>query len=131
MNFHNSSQPFLRSINQVGAETESLSQKMIKFPTSFSFWKPVGKILFFVLPLVLAVNMYTSSVANRMNKAIIVVDNIHHELMDRNIELRAMKAQLRNPEQLQEMVAEKLSLYSHTKGQVGIFDRRKGYFTYL
>ncbi len=75
--------------------------------------------------------MYVSSAAGRINESIIVADNYHHELMDRNIELRAMKAQLRNPEQLQELVAEKLSLYVHTKGQVGKYNRRKGYFIYL
>ena len=132
MNFHNSSQPYIQAINQANAAPQSLGQRLAKrLPTSISFWRQVGKILFFVLPIVLAVNMYVSSSVSKINKSIVAVDNMHHELMDRNIELRAMKAQLRNPEQLQKIAAEKLSLYVHTKGQVGKFNRRKGYFIYL
>jgi hypothetical protein len=131
MNFHNSSQSYLRSINQAGVEPQSLIQRLATFPINLSFWKPVGKMLFFILPVVLAVNMYVSSAAGGINQSIIEADNYHHELMDRNIELRAMKAKLRNPGQLQELVAEKLSLYVHAKGQVGKYNRRKGYFIYL
>jgi len=131
MNIYNSSQSYLRPINQVVSGQQSLWQRFEKFPTSISFWKPVGKFLIFVLPVVLVVNLYVSSSVAEINMSVMVADNNHHELMDRNIELRAMKAQIRNPERLQELAAEKLSLYVHTKGQVGKFNRRKGYFIYL
>lgn len=130
MNFQSTSQPYMRPIIQIGVGQHSLPRRR-GWIASTSFWRPVGKILFLMLPFVLAVNMYVASLVSRTDESIITADNRHHDLMDKNIELRAMKARLRGDEQFQQLAAEKLSLYVHTKGQVGIFDQRKGYFIYL
>ncbi len=87
--------------------------------------------MFFLLPLVLAVNLYVVSSVSKINDSIIAADNNYHELMDKNIELRAVKARVRDPEQLQKLAADKLSLFVHSKGQVGKYNPRKGYFIYL
>jgi len=133
MNVNNSSQPYLSSVVQAGAGRRSpgLRIKVGKLPRDTAFWRPVGKTLLLLLPLVLAVNLYVVSSASRINESIISVDNRHHQLMDQNIELRAMRAHVRTPEYLQQLAQEKLSLYVHRKGQVGKYDPRKGYFTYL
>lgn len=131
MSVNNSSQPYMRSVAQVGVGQRSLGLRIGKLPSGTLFWRPVGKTLFLLLPLVLAVNLYVVSSVSKINESIVAVDNFHHELMDKNIELRAMKAQARDPEQLQKLAADKLSLYVHTKGQVGKYNHRKGYFIYL
>jgi len=131
MNFHSTSQSYMRPVIQVGVGQHSLPQRKGSLPTSIDFWGPVGKILLALLLIVLAVNMYIAYSAGKVNESMIAADNKRHELMDKNIELRATKARLRGDEQFQKLAAEKLSLYAHTKGQVGKFDRRKGYFIYL
>lgn len=131
MNFHNTSQPYMRPVIQIGVGQHSMPRKRRGFPTSMVFWRPVGKILLTLLLLVLAINLYITYSLSKVSEATIAADNKRHELMDKNIELRATKARLRAEEQLQQLAAEKLSLHVHTKGQVGIFDHRKGYFIYL
>ena len=131
MNFQSTSQPYIRSFIQVGAGQYSCRQKKRNFPTGVTFWSSVGKIAVLLLPVVLAVNIYVTSSINKTNDLVITADNKRHELMDKNIELRAMKARLRVDEQFQQLAADKLSLYVHTKGQIGTFNRRKGYFTYF
>ncbi|MBW1634833.1 MAG: hypothetical protein JRJ68_01035 [Deltaproteobacteria bacterium] len=133
MNAGNSSQPYITSVAQmgVGRRVPGLRFKVGKLPRDTAFWRPVGKTLLLLLPLALAVNLYVVSATNQINESIIGVDNRHHELMDQNIELRAMRAYVRAPEQLQRLAGEKLSLYAHKKGQVGKYNSRKGYFTYL
>ncbi len=131
MNFNNSSQPYVSSVAQVTVGQRLQGLRIGKLPSGMTLWRPVGKTLFLLLPLVLAVNLYVVSSVSKINDSIIAVDNKHHELMDKNIELRAMKARLRVDEQFQQLAADKLSLYVHTKGQVGTFNRRKGYFSYF
>jgi len=130
MNFQSTSQPYMRPIIPIGVGQHSLSRRKSCF-ASLSFWRPVGKILFLMLPFVLAINMYVAASVSRIDESIIAADNRHHDLMDKNIELRATKARLRGKEQFQQLAAEKLFLYVHKKGQVGIFNQRKGYFIYL
>jgi len=131
MNFHTTSQAYMRPVIQVGLGQRSLCQRKGSFPVGIAFWRSVGKILLVLLPFVLAINMYVTSSVGKVGESIIAADNKRHELMDKNIELRSKKAWLRVDEQFQQLAAEKLSLYVHRKGQVGIFNKRKGYFIYL
>ncbi len=131
MNFHGTSQGYMRPAIQVGLGRRSLRQRKGSFPVSIAFWRPVSKILLVLLPLVLAINMYVTSSVSKVGVSIIAADNKRYELMDKNIELRAKRAWLRADEQFQQLAAEKLSLYVHRKGQVGTFNKRKGYFIYL
>jgi hypothetical protein len=131
MNFQNTSQPYMRPVIQIGVGQHSLRRRKSSFPVSISFWRPVGKVLFLLIPVMLAINMCLASFVSKTNESLITAANNRHELMDKNIELRAMKARLRGQEQFQQLAAEKLSLYVHKKGQVGVFSKRKGYFIYL
>ena len=131
MNFHSTSQAYMRPVIQVGPGQRSLPQRKASFPATIAFWRPVGKILLVLLSIVLAINMYVTSSLDKAGESIIAADNKRHELMDKNIELRAKKAWLRADEQFQQLAGEKLSLYVHRKGQVGTFDQRKGNFIYL
>ncbi|MCK5515516.1 MAG: hypothetical protein KAI39_01480 [Desulfobulbaceae bacterium] len=131
MNFQNTSQPYMRPVIQIGVGQHSLRRRKSSFPVSITFWRPVGKVLFLLIPLMLAINLGVASLASNTNESIIALENKRHELMDKNIELRAKKARLRGQEQFQQLAAEKLSLYVHKKGQVGVFSKRKGYFVYL
>lgn len=131
MNFHGTSQPYMRPVVQIGIGHRSLPRVRNSFPTSIAFWRPVCKIILPLLPLVLAINMYVSYSVGKTMESIVAADNKRHGLMDKNIELRAMKARLRGDEEFRRLAAEKLSLYEHTKGQVGTFNQRKGYFIYL
>jgi len=131
MNFHSTSQPYMQPVVQIGVGQRSLPRRKGSFPVSLVFWRPVGKILLLLLSLVLAINMYVTSSVSKVNESIATAANRRHELMDKNIELRALKAQLRGDKQIQQLAAEKLSLFVHTKGQVGKFNHRKGYFVYL
>lgn len=131
MNFHNSTQTYLRPVAKVGLRQQLRPRDLFDLPGGLVLWRSVGKVMLFILPLVLLVNMIFGSFIGSVDRSITVVDNQHHELMDQNIEMLATKARLWDPAYMQKLAGEKLSLHAVSKKQIGKFDRRKGTFTYL
>jgi hypothetical protein len=81
----------------------------------------VGKILFVLLPVVLALNLMFSVWAGHLATSVEKMDNAHVVLMDKQIKLRAQRAQLYSPEQVQLLAAEKFSLHVPGKEQIKFF----------
>ena len=84
-------------------------------------WLSVGKILLVLCPLVLVVNLWLASSFHNLDASVKEVESARHELMDKQIRLRAQKAQLFSPEQIQMIAAERFSLHVPEKDQVKIF----------
>lgn len=78
----------------------------------------VGKILLVLLPLVLAINLGLGLWSSHLSATIRNIDNTHQVLMDKQIKLRAQRAQLYSPEQVQLLAAEKFSLHVPGKDQI-------------
>ena len=74
-------------------------------------WKIVAKVLLPLCPLVLLVNFWLSSSADRLAAEILAVEEGRYVLHDENIRLRAERARLYSPGYLNEVAANQLALY--------------------
>ncbi len=81
----------------------------------------VGKIFFILLPVALALNLLFSVWAGHLAASVAKIDNVHVVLMDKQIKLRAQRAQLYSPEQVQLLAAERFSLHVPGKEQIKFF----------
>ena len=64
MNFNNSFQPSVSSAAQVTVGQRSQGLRIGKLPSGIILWRPVGKTLFFLLPLVLAIMSLWTKILN-------------------------------------------------------------------
>jgi hypothetical protein len=130
MNFNNPTEAYMRPVAKIGIGQRVRPHDLIDLSSWLVLWKPVGKILLVIFPLVLAINMFIVAAVGNTDNAIASVDNQRHELMDKNIELLARKARLYSPASVQKLAGEKLDLYVDSGEQVGRFNRRTGTFIY-
>lgn len=131
MNYNNSTDvSYLRSVVKIGIRQHSRSRDLIDLASWLVLWKPVGKVLLMIFPLVLVINMFIASAVTNIDQSIVNVDNQRHELMDKNMELLARKASLWSPANMQQLAGEKLALHIDSGDQVGRFDSRTGTFVY-
>jgi hypothetical protein len=130
MNYNNTSETYMRSVAKVGLRQYFRPRELFDLSGWLVLWKPVGKVLLMIFPLVLIINMFVASAVTNTDRSIVNVDNQRHELMDKNIELLARKARLWAPANIQKLAGEKLALQKDSGDQVGWFDRRTGIFSY-
>jgi hypothetical protein len=130
MNYNNSSETYMRSVAKVGLRQYFRPGDLLDLSGWLVLWKPVGKVLLMIFPLVLIINMFIASAVTSVERSIVSVDNQRHELMDKNIEMLAHKARLWAPVNIQKLAGEKLALQIDSGDQVGRFDRRSGTFIY-
>jgi hypothetical protein len=84
-------------------------------------WVAVGKVLLIFCPLLLLVNFWLSSSAERMATAILAAEEGRYLLVNENITLRAERARLNSPGNLNQRAANQFALYVPGKGQVTRF----------
>ena len=130
MNYNNSNEMYMRSAVKIGMRQQVRSWELLDLSSWLVLWKPVGKILLLILPVVLGINIFVGSAVTHVDRSITSVDNQRHELMDKNIELLARKARLWSPANMEQLAGEKLALHSISKDQVGRFNSRTGTFIY-
>jgi hypothetical protein len=130
MNYNNSTQAYMRSIAKIGGRQQVGSRDLFDLSGWLVLWRPVGKILLMIFPVVLVIHMFIASAVTNTDQKITMLDNQRYELMDKNIELLALKAKLWAPENIEKLAGEKLALYADSGDQVGRFNRRNGTFVY-
>ena len=130
MNYSNSTQTYMRPAVKIGMRQQARSRDLVDLSSWLVLWKPVGKILLMILPIILGIHMFVASAVTSTAQSLVVVDNQRYELMDRNIELLARKAKLWSPVNMQQLAGEKLELFVASGDQVGRFNRRTGRFIY-
>ena len=130
MNYNNSTEAYMRSIAKIGGRQQIGSRDLFDLSGWLVLWKPVGRIMLMIFPVVLVIQMFIASAVTNTDQTITMVDNQRHELMDKNIGLLAQKASLWAPENIEKLAGEKLALYTDSGDQVGRFNRRNGTFVY-
>jgi hypothetical protein len=118
MNFHNSTQAYLRPVTNIGIRQQLHARDVRDLPGGLVLWRAVGKVALVLLPLVLTMNLMLASAVNDIGGSFVAVDNQRHELMDKNIELLAKKARLTAPDNVLRKAGEKLALYAASDDQV-------------
>ncbi len=129
MNYNNSTESYMRFVTKIGIR-QFRPRDLIDLSGWLALWKPTGKVLLIIFPLVVVVNMFLASVVSNIDRSIVNVDNQRHELIDTNMALLARKAMLWSPDSVQRLAGEKLALHATSGDQVGRFDRRTGTFIY-
>ena len=130
MNYNNSSETYMRSVAKIGSRQNFRPRELFDISGWLVLWKPVGKVLLMIFPLVLVINMFVASAITDVDRSIVSVDNQRHELMDKNIEMLARKARLWAPASIQKLAGDKLALQVNSGDQVGRFNRTTGTFNY-
>jgi hypothetical protein len=98
-----------------------LCQKALGLIGPKVLWIAVGKVLLLFFPLLFLANFWLSSCAGRNVVSILAAEEGRYALMDENIKLRAERARLYSPENLNTMAAKQLALYVPEKRQVTRF----------
>ncbi len=119
MNVHNPAQSFLRPMVNTRFKQQFCRQKTLTVDKVL--WLSVGKVLVVLCPLVLVMNLWLASSLRNLDVSVKEVENLRLELMDKQIKLRAQRAQLFSPEQIQAIAAQKFSLHVPEKDQVKLF----------
>ncbi len=130
MNYSNSTQTYMRPAVKIGMRQQARPRELVDLSSWLVLWKPVGKILLMILPLILGIHMFVVSAVTDIDQSLAIVDNQRYELMDKNIELLARKAKLWSPVNMRQLAGEKLELFVASGDQVGKFNRRTGRFVY-
>lgn len=130
MNYNNSTQVYMQSVAKIGVRQQVGPRNLFDLSGWLGLWKPAGKILLMIFPLVLVINIFIASAVVNTDRSIANIDNQRHELMDKNIELLAGKARLLAPGNIQKLAGEKLGLYVDSGDQVRKFDPRTQTFIY-
>ena len=128
MNYNNSSETYMRSVAKVGPQQNFRPRELFDISDWLVLWKPVGKVLLMIFPLVLVINMFVTSVISDVDRSLVSVDNQRHELMDKNFEMLARKARLWAPANIQKLAGDKLALQVNSGDLVGRFNKRNGTF---
>jgi hypothetical protein len=90
----------------------------------------VGKVLLLVVGLTMVLQFGIASLITRLDGDITTLKDQRHQLVDDNIMLRAQRAIVYSPENIQRMAAEQLGLRQQKEGQVAHYNRATGDFVY-
>ncbi|MBW6520424.1 MAG: hypothetical protein K0A99_05335 [Desulfoarculaceae bacterium] len=97
---------------------QKLRQKNVGLIFPKGLWRVAGKVFLLLCPLLLLVNFWLSSSADRIAVEILAAEEGRYLMMDEHIKLRAERARLYSPGYLNEVAASQLALYVPEKNQV-------------
>ncbi len=117
MIFHNSAQSYVRPVANVGIRQHLTRLSIGELPGGILLWKAIGKVAVAVCVATITMNVALSVYKGNLANAVVTVELQRHELMDRNINLRAKRAALLSPQAVELAAGKMLSLYSPVKGQ--------------
>ncbi len=121
MNFRNPVQSYTRPMMNTYAGHQLRRQKAFTWAADKAVFLCVGRILLVLLPVVLVMNLWFAWSYNHLAATSREVDSTYRVLMDKQIKLRAERAQLFSPEQVQLIAAEKFALHVPGKEQIKFF----------
>jgi len=120
MNYHNSVQPYCRPRANWRLPQQLSEQKVFSLSGERKLWFSVGKMLLVFCPMLLAVNLWLASSFDILEQSVQTVENVCHELMESQSNLRTKREQLFSPERVRIIAAEQLALHVPEKEQVNI-----------
>lgn len=108
MNFHEPVQPYLR--HDASFRQPLYQQKVISPSIDGKVWFGVRNLILVLCPVVLACSVWLTSIAHHLERAIRTVEDVRHELTERQIELLAKRSQLFSSDNILLLAATRLSL---------------------
>ena len=130
MNNYNSIGSYARSGVKVGIRQHIRPRRAAQLTIRLAEWKQAGKIVIWVLPVLLIINVMCSSAISSMNHSIGKTIEANQLLETKNVELLAEKAITGSETSVKKRAADTLGLVEVVKGQVGLYNRQYGTFAY-
>ena len=131
MIYQDSVQAYFRSASHVGMRQHLSRRGVFDLPGGIALWRSVGKILLVLLPLVLTAQFILSSMVSSAERAVRVADDTQYNFTITNSLLKAERSRLVTPDQVRAIAGESFALHTPEKGQVRVYNRTTGQFTYL
>lgn len=131
MIFHDSAQSYARPVSKIGVRQHLARGSAWELPGGAILWKAIGKVALVVCVATISVNMLFGAYKGHLATVATAVEGQRHELMDRNITLRAARAGMLTPQSVELVAGKALSLYAPQEGQRYIYNRVRGRFDRL
>lgn len=130
MNNYNSIGSYTRSTAKYGVKRHVRPRRVSHLSIRLTEWKQVGRVVIWILPVLLILNIMCSSAISSMSHSIGQLADESQALETRNIELLAEKAIVGSELSVRKLALDKLGLVEVSKGQVGLYNRQYGTFEY-
>lgn len=132
MIIHNSStESYTRPVVNIGVRQQPVQQGTWEFPGGILLWKVIGRVGFAVCAATVALHLMLGAYSSHLSEKVTVFEEQRHQLMDRNITLRATRAGMLTQKAVEAAAGKALSLYTPGEGQRFVYDRSKGRFDRL
>jgi len=130
MNNYNSIGSYARPTAKYGVQRHVRPRRVAQLSIRLTEWKQVGRVVIWILPVLLIFNIMCSSAISSMNHSIGQFVDGNQVLETRNVELLAEKAIVGSEVSVRALAADTLGLAKVTRGQVGLFNRQYRTFEY-
>ncbi|MFT5699693.1 MAG: hypothetical protein ACI8ZB_002554 [Desulforhopalus sp.] len=130
MNNYNSIGSYTRSTAKFGVRQHVKPRRVVHLSIRLAEWKQVGKIVIWILPVMLILNIMCSSAISSMNHSIGQAIDTNKALETKNVELLVEKAMVGSETNVRKLAADNLGLVKVVRGQVGLYNRQYGTFEY-
>lgn len=119
-----------RSNVKFGVRQHVRPRRVVQLNIRVAEWKQAGKVVIWILPVLLILNLMCSSAISSIDHSIGKITETNQVLETKNVELLAEKAISASELNVKKRAAETLGLVQTVKGQVGLFNRQYGTFEY-
>ena len=130
MNNYNSIGSYTSSTAKYGVKRHAGTRRVAQLSIRLTEWKQIGRVVIWILPVLLIINIMCSSAISSMSHSIGQVVDGNLLLETRNVGLLAEKAILGSELSVRKLAADTLGLVEVEKGQVGLYNRQYGTFVY-
>ena len=130
MNNYNSIGSYTSSTARYGVKRHVRPRRVTQLSIRLTEWKQVGRVIIWILPVLLILNIMCSSAISSMSHSIGQFTDGNQVLETKNVGLLAEKAIVGSELSVRKLAADKLGLVKVEKGQVGLYNRQFGTFVY-
>jgi len=131
MIIHNSTESYTRPVVNIGVRQQPARSSIWDIPGGSQLWKAVGRMAGVVCAATIAIHLMLGAYSTHLSEKVTAFEGQRHQLMDRNITLRATRAGMLTKQAVEAAAGKALSLYSPGAGQRFVYNRDKGWFDSL
>ncbi|MFV0435932.1 MAG: hypothetical protein ACK5PS_00865 [Desulfopila sp.] len=128
MIIHNSTEPYTRPTVSIGGPQQFTRRQAWDFPGGAVLWKGIGRAAAMIGGVTVVVSMLLGSYGSGLTAKVTLLEEQRHQLVDRNIVLRATRAGMLTRQAVEAAAGKELSLYKPEDGQRFRYNRSKGRF---
>jgi len=131
MIIHNSTESYTRPVVNIGVRQQSARTSILDIPGGALLWKAAGQMAGIVCAATIVLHLMLGAYSSHLSEKTSAYEEHRHQLMDRNITLRATRAGMLTKQAVEAAAGKTLSLYAPVEGQRYVYNSRKGWFDSL